>query len=346
MANNSLCPACGSAPQGQGTACPQCGFSLAFATHFSNEESHRAWQGEAKQHLCKQHRSAREMCISQGRFSIGPSHAAYYAPEDQSLFVVNTVGKNTRYEHIVQCSAAQRYFLQLSSKGTVTAQGEDTYGQCQVQQLRDITFVLAAPQASYAIDKSGAVHQRGVSISPEVATWTDMVSLACDAYQLVGLTKQGTVRVAGIALKRALVETVNAWKDKVAIAAAGDCILALGKDRRVSFAGSEDDSRKQVTLWQDVVAIAVDGVYAVGLTAAGRILLAGHCASVLDMGRKEALNWRNVVAIACTRSGIGALCSDGSLKLAGNIMGRQSILDSWVLHTTQIATSLRCGVPL
>ncbi len=82
--------------------------------------------------------------------------------------------------------------------------------------------------------------------------------------------------------------------------------------------------------WKDIVAIEADSAYAVGLTKDGQVRMAGYCKPFLDMGRSDAANWKNIMAIACSNSGIAAIGTDRTLRLAGNLVGDcDELMSSW-----------------
>ena len=83
----------------------------------------------------------------------------------------------------------------------------------------------------------------------------------------------------------------------------------------------ENDPRREVGGWEDIVSIGVDSSYAAGLTKNGTVRLAGSCKKDLDMGRSTVSGWENMMAVSCGRTGIGGITEDGELLLTGSFAG-------------------------
>ena len=84
--------------------------------------------------------------------------------------------------------------------------------------------------------------------------------------------------------------------------------------------------------WRNVVAVAAEDMYAVGLTRDGRVLLAGE-GGWLDRGRSKAAEWTNITAIAAGHGAIAAVDANGRLHIAGDnfatLAGRERLIAQW-----------------
>ena len=330
MANRILCPVCCSEPSKKDVfGCSTCGFSMAFAAHFAGRESYNAWVKLIDSEKTVRLRELQFKFRSGVRFAISGDRAAYITESGKAI-VVGPKIELVHKEPIRQISASENHIVFLYKNGSVKAIGNDNYGECNVGDLRDISFVLADSQSTYAI-QSGRVYVRGMNtFEKDVSSWAGIISLASGAHHILGLRGDGTVLYAAERLGRSLFTEIQAWRSIVAIAAAGDRSLGLKSDGAVLYAGSKNDLWESTGKWKNVVAISADYKYAVGLTDEGNILLCGSVNPAVDMGRSGAVHWKNVVAIACSRSAIGALHADGTISLAGNIADSARLCEQWI----------------
>lgn len=329
----SVCPVCGR-PKGAVSLseydCAHCGFQNAYLQSFAGEESraqwHRtvqdaqaAWRGKQRAELARAH-----------RLTVGSHGVALWVPQENALYLALANGQLQVEQQAVQYSATERNSAVRYANGTVKVLGEDnSYGQKDTNPWRDIRFVLAAPNCTYGVTKTGAVLAQGVPVDPTVREWTDMQSLACGTRHVVGLTTGGTVRLAGI-LPAGAAEAIASWQNVTQLTAARDCAAALHQDGTVSFAGKPNDPRKEAEQWQNILSVACDSAYVYGLTQDGNLLLAGSCKAFLDKGRSEAAQWTDLMELACNTAGVGAVDAAGQLHFAGTMTGDvERVLSVW-----------------
>lgn len=354
--NRILCPACGGDlgyPEGSDPyACPRCRFPYAQVSLFASESGVSAWTHMAQKHRSELVRKLQKTCRENGVFRLAGGAVAVRLPEDGTVTLVNPAGLLPLNDPpVIQygtAGIAERNVVRLLADGTVRVTGDNSYGQCNTEDMTGIRRVLATPNCTYGITETGEVVCCGQPMSPDVDQWRNIRDLVAGAYHLAGLTSDGRVLLAGEMLNRNVTREVSAWRNVSAIAAAGDATLALtAKGTQIVFAGKLDDSRREaITAWKPqksprnehsrsmqwtkITDISLESVYAVALTLEGRVLLAGKNRNeYLDMGRKDAANWKDIIAISCSRSGIGALGVDGTLYLAGNLRDIDQIQDAW-----------------
>ncbi|MDQ0888564.1 alpha-tubulin suppressor-like RCC1 family protein [Paenibacillus sp. V4I9] len=105
-------------------------------------------------------------------------------------------------------AAGRRHTVGLKSDGTVTAVGDNKYGQCDVSGWHDIVAV-AAGNVHMAMN-TGNAHTIGLKSDSTVAAvgwneygqcnvsdWRDIVAIAAGCAHTVGLKSDGTVVAAG-----------------------------------------------------------------------------------------------------------------------------------------------------
>lgn len=329
----SSCPVCGR-PKGAGSLseydCDHCGFQNAYLQSFAGEESRAQWQKAVQDAQNAWQAKRRETIARAHRLTVGNHGVALRMPQEHMLYLVQANGQLQVEKQAVHYSAGERNRAVVYLDGTVKVLGEDnSYGQRDTGHWTDIQSVLAAPNCTYGVTKSGAVLVQGAPVDLIVEQWKDIQALACGTRHVVGLTVGGTVRLAG-SLPEGAAEAVASWQNVTQIAAARDCVAALHQDGTVSFAGKANDARNQVAQWRDILSVACDSAYVYGLTRFGTLLLAGSCKAFLDKGRSGAAQWTNLMELSCNAAGVGAVDAAGALHFAGTMTGDvQRTLSVW-----------------
>ena len=330
------CPICKtSLPMGglPSISCKQCSFNYAFVRYFAGNGSQILFQEKLKEAKHKYLLSMIERHSNTNRFTLTGDSVAYISEKKSVLGIIKGNGSIENISDVKQYSASERNSAILYKNGRIKVTGDNSYGQCAVQELKDISFILCAPNCIYAVNKAGEVSIVGAIIDHNIRKWRKIKSLVCGSYHVLGLTTDNTVKIAGDMLDDGVIETVLKWKNVKSVAAATDCSVALFQDGTVGFAGRKSDLRKEVETWKNIVSVDVDSSYAIGITEEGRVKMAGSCKAFLDMGRASVKNLDNVIAVSCSRSGIAVILNDGTLKITGNISGdADDICTLWKKH--------------
>ena len=319
-----ICPVCGCkspALKLSDISCNQCGFAYAYMNYFSGDISLSLWKTKIEKMREKIRMDKMSLFSQKNLFFLSGDQVAYYAPDEKKLLIFASDGSVEEKKNVIQYSRSERNSAILFSSGKIKAQGDNNYGQCNVQGTASVSFLLCAPNCIYVVGEDGRIAISGAVLDPQIKTWTDITALACGSFHVLGLTKDKRVKIAGEMIEQSVVDQVAGWKDVRAICASTDCSIALFEDGTVSFAGRKNDPRSDVENWKDIVSVKADSSYAVGLTREGDVKLAGTCKPFLDMNRSSAANWKDVIAITCSRSSIAAIFADGSLKIVGNFSG-------------------------
>lgn len=314
-------------------ACGKCGFEYAFIRYMSGDNSRKLFQEKINIAKHKYSLSLIERNNNPNRFTLTGDSVAYISTKTNTLSIFKDERNIESISGVVQYSASERNTAILYEDGKVRVHGDNSYGQCSTEDLKDIVCVLCAPNCVYAVNREGQVSIVGAVIDKEITKWENIMTLACGSFHVLGLSKDGTVKIAGDMLDNNMIETVSRWKNVKNIAAATDCGVALFKDGTVDFAGRRNDSRNEVKSWEKIVSVSVDSSYVIGITEDRKIKMAGECKACLDMGRLAAKDWKNVIAVTCSRSGIAAITEDGNLKIAGNFSGNiDELSEVWAEH--------------
>ncbi len=155
-----------------------------------------------------------------------------------------------KMENMVAISAEDGHFVGLKSDGTVVAVGKNNYGQCDVEDWRDIVEIATGKNHTVGLKADGTVEITGSSKEShsEVGKWRDIVSVAARDSQTIGLKADGTV-VVGLYGLGDETNDVAGWKDIVAIEAGYKNVLGLKSDGTVVAAGSNENGELNVTSW-------------------------------------------------------------------------------------------------
>ena len=314
-------------------ACGKCGFEYAFIRYISGDNSRKLFQEKINTAKRNYSLSLIERNNNPNRFTLTGDSVAYISANTNTLSIIKDDNNIERIPGVLQYSASERNTAILHEDGRISVEGDNSYGQCNTQELKDMVCILCAPNCVYAVNKAGEVSIVGAVIDNKIRKWNNIKTLACGSFHVLGLNKDSTVMIAGDMLDNNMIETVSNWKNVKSIAAATDSGVALFKDGTVGFKKKKNDSRNEVGSWKKIVSVSVDSSYVIGITEDGEIKLAGSCKAFLDMGRSAAKDWKNVIAVTCSRSGIAAITEDGALKIAGNFSGNiGEVCDAWAKY--------------
>lgn len=318
------CPVCNNEPsleETSGVICKKCGFEIAFVRSFAGQISKDLWLDKVKK--AKNQRKLNHLSeFALGNyFVLTNDSVSFLSSQEKKITIIYANGKVKEEKNVIQYSANERNSAWLYENGTVLVTGDNSYGQCNATGLENIAHVLVAPNCIYAIEQRGSIQIVGAVIDPKIKTWKNITAISCGAFHVVGLTKEGTVTIAGEMIDESIIKQVSQWKNVKTITASTDCSVALFQDGTVAFAGRQNDPRREAQQWTDMISIKADSSYVVGLTKNGEIKLAGYCKPFLDMGRSSAKEWKGIIAITCSRSGIAAITEHGELLVVGAFSG-------------------------
>ena len=353
------CPVCGAERQDPDRiGCPNCGFDAAFVSLFTDENAYQIWQAEIEKRKWRPLSDLQNMM--RGKLIVGRDTLGVLL--ENSFYLLDTRFQNvTIHKKVVQVSMGEHHSVFLHDDGTVSATGNNEYGQCNVGELRGVVFVLATSGCTYAVRKDGAVYACGFTgaltlpteqldnePAPLLKGWRQIHCIASGNEHILGLKKDGKVIIGGASPQQNAELNKQAEKKTQIIdvaAASNNCCILLNEEGKVEFIGDPKDPRGDVYNWKDIISIGAENRYSVGLGKDGRIRLAGENSDFMDMGRADAVNWENVIAIGCGYSVIAAIKNDGQLLLAGNLPLEQEIRSLWDIILPSIQKKLAAFMP-
>ena len=179
-----------------------------------------------------------------------------------------------------------------------------------------------------------------LTIKPEMATWTDIISVAAGESHVVGLKSDGTVVATGD--NWCGMCNVQKWKDIVSIKAYDHHTVGLKADGTVVAVGNNRAGCCNVSDWKDIVAIAVGEYRTVGLKSDGTVVAVGEY--VKDRYHNLP-HWTDVVAIASGNDSILAVKADGTVVFDGGCSTTQYEVSNW-RDIAALANGLGCHIGL
>ena len=195
-------------------------------------------------------------------------------------------------------SFGERHSVGLQRDGTVVAAGQNTYGQCNVSEWRDVIAVSAGSEHTIGLRADGTVLCAGTKHS-EIEKWTNIKSIASVQRVALGVREDGTVVKVGYRTMKDSFPELDEWRDIASITVVNSYLFGLRNDGTIV---TTDPNAKEMTKWTDVVKIArVRGNYT-ALRADGTV----RSTKYTD------LDWRNIIDVAAGPDSVIGLRADGT----------------------------------
>ena len=258
------------------------------------------------------------------------STASYHTVSLRSDGTVVATGNNSTgqcdvgdWKDIVAVSVGLSHTVGLRSNGTVIAIGNNEDGQCNVSNWKDIIAISAGESFTMGLRADGTVVATGSNYfgQCEVDDWKDITAIAAGETCAVGLHSDGTV-----------VSTeghVGSWKNIVAISAGLSHIVGLRSDGTVVATCDDlpafDDGECNVNDWKDIVAISAGGGFTVGVHSDGTVVAVGNNQN----GRHDVDGWEDIIAISAGMYNTVGLCADGTVVATGSNDEGQCNVSEW-----------------
>ena len=258
------------------------------------------------------------------------STASYHTVSLRSDGTVVATGNNSigqcdvgDWKDIVAVSVGLSHTVGLRSDGTVIAIGNNEDGQCNVSNWKDIIAISAGESFTMGLRADGTVVATGSNYfgQCEVDDWKDITAIAAGETCAVGLHSDGTVV--------ATEGHVGSWKNIVAISAGLSHIVGLRSDGTVVATCDDlpafDDGECNVSDWKDIVAISAGGGFTVGVHSDGTVVAVGNNQN----GRHDVDGWEDIIAISAGMYNTVGLCADGTVVATGSNDEGQCNVSEW-----------------
>lgn len=179
-----------------------------------------------------------------------------------SAGLLNKVANDlAKFDNIVSLSAGRGHILLLNNEGRAYCVGDDTYGQCEYNNIDKIKRIFALPRASIFVKNDGSVLYCGESLgSSQLKKLKDIKDIASSDENVIYLLENGEV---GFYAKRDNFNLNNNFKDVVQVCAGADFLAVLKADKTVTIDIDNYLLKQEVASWRNIVAIAAGKDYLV-----------------------------------------------------------------------------------
>jgi alpha-tubulin suppressor-like RCC1 family protein len=180
---------------------------------------------------------------------------------------------------IIQVAANWYNTYGVKSNGTVVADGNNTWGQCNVGSWTNIIQVAAGEGHTVGLRSDGTVVATGTNFWGElgVAGWTNIVQIAAGQHFTIGLRADGTVLAVGS--NSAGQCNVGSWTDIIQVSGGYSYTIGLKADGTVVTVGLNNFGQCNVGSWTGITQVAAGAYHTVGVTLDGRVVGTGSNSS-------------------------------------------------------------------
>lgn len=315
---NLACAVCSCPAQTSNNTCERCGNKFTFVDFFADKRSSDKWNLRIKALKNEYALHKREQFLKKN-ISLFSNCAVF--GENGNITVCKGDKQKHTYEGVIQYSVGARHTVMLHNDGTVTAQGDNRDGQCNLSELSNIRYVYAGANCTYAVNSEGRVIIKGFSALEEVvSTWTGIEKIVGSKGRLIGITKDGAVKIADDMQKIDLDVS-----DAIDVDTTYNFSVWLKKNGTVGCFGKKTDARNSAAEWKEIVAVGVDNNRVIGLMRDGTVKVAEKLMADNNPTEKALATGENVMYITCSDFGTMAIFSNGKIKILGNVENKDAI---------------------
>jgi hypothetical protein len=255
---------------------------------------------------------------------------------------VTAVGDNSSkqcdvdsWTNVVQIAAGGDHTVGLKADGTVIAVGSNSSGQRNVAGWTNVTEVSAGNFHTVGVETDGTAVAAGSNAfgQCDISDWTDIAGVAAGGWHTVGLKADGTVVAAGYNSYGQC--DVSGWGDITRLAAGGFHTIGLKADGTAVATGSDNYGQCDVGNWTGIIQVAAGYRHTVGLKSDGTVLALGDN----DWGQCNVGNWTDVIQVAAGYKETVGLKADGSVVVAGVLSGTPE----WNLGSVAVHVTISAG---
>lgn len=184
--------------------------------------------------------------------------------------ILNTYLNGNNFKYVSLCAGGS-FAAAVRSDGRVYAAGDNSFGQCDLQDITSASAVSCGTHHTAVLLDDGRVVAVGDNGFGQCNTqeWKDVVMLACGENHTVGLTSDGKVLAVGDnGLSQCCVDDIQL---AVSIAALPEATLALLPDGTVTIRGGRGVMNKFVSSLREIVAVDACEYRICALSADGKL---------------------------------------------------------------------------
>lgn len=264
-------------------------------------------------------------------------------------------------EYRIPYSTSNSWYSALFCRldGSVEYVGNNTYGEGDVENWRDIVAVAGNDTHSLGLKRDGYVISTGKDDDGEcsVESWSGIIAIAAGEKHSLGLKKDGTVISTGSNEKKQC--EVGDWGEIIAIAADQYYSVGLQKDGTVLVTGDGEESRV-IANWPDVTYLELSDEFLYGYSDGGPIQTKclkeeiystdHYWYMIWDFWKKTETavhSWKDVVHLNALEYNVVAVKKDGTVQVAYGSRNDAKYLaaENWNnMQSTAICTKYVIGV--
>ncbi|MBR6513668.1 MAG: hypothetical protein IKT46_02420 [Clostridia bacterium] len=204
----------------------------------------------------------------------------------------------------------------VTEDGTLLVPGYFASGSGEYKNAADVASVDVSSNNFAVLYNDGTVDfmTKGIAkpvgseqIYTEVEAWSDIVDIACTDKTVVGLTRNGQIKVAS--LDQGWAQMTSGWASVIAIDLDGSCLTALRNDGKVFVCQSLNGKMyNHCPDWEDIISIHTSGnIY--GVSDSGKV----YCYDPVSKTSSELSGLDSVIKVSGDKDAIIALKSNSSV---------------------------------
>ena len=224
------------------------------------------------------------------------------------------------------------FMIGLRANGTVVADGDNSWGQCDVGSWRDIVAVAAGYTYSLGLRSDGTVVMAGRDDCIDrnvVQGWRNIIQISAQDSTIAALDSYGQIHVEGVNKKTeeryTIPYSISSRSDVISVSAGRTHVLVLFADHTCAAFGSDEYNMCDVGSWRDVVSICACQSGSVGLTSNGTVLYIGASGH----NQMECSGLTNISSIASKGWHFVFIRTDGTVGAVGYRDDDRCNVDAW-----------------
>ncbi len=213
------------------------------------------------------------------------------SPAETPASVATTQVREVGQYHV---AAGYHHTVFLRPDGTVLAYGDNSYGQTEVSQWRDVVAVAAGAYHTIGLTRDGHVLAAGDNThgQTDVALYSDVQQIAAGSWNTCLLLKTGQVITLGFQPYEYAAELPSA-----------DAVFAGSYGMIVRSGGTNHASHPGIALGDACVASSISRGYAIGINADGMV----HAAGI------QLPEWKDAIQVSAGENAALALTRNGQV---------------------------------